>query len=141
MTSSSHRRRRRSRRRPIVPARGTRHAHRRPSPPHAPVHIAVEQHATVALLRVTGEFDLCAVEPVERALGRAVDALTDQVVFDLRGVSFLDLAGVATLLRADARARRRSYCVEVVPPPGAAARIFTLTEADRRLTLVDAPPG
>jgi anti-anti-sigma factor len=137
MTSAHHRRERRSRRRPVVPRRGARPARRRTAPACDHVRVGVEQHATVAVLRISGEFDLCAVGRVEHALDRAVDRLTDGVVFDLRGVSFLDGSGLATLLRAAARARRESFTVAVVPPAGVAARIFTLTGADRELTLLD----
>ena len=95
--------------------------------------MAVERRAAVAVLHVSGEFDLCAVERVEAALARATGGPTERVVFDLRGVSFLDVPGLTTLLRADARA---PFAVDVVPPPGPASRIFALTEADHPLHLV-----
>jgi anti-anti-sigma factor len=129
---------RRSRRRPIVPRRAARPRREPPSAP--PLRITVEQHATVALVRITGEFDIGAVEIVERALRRAVDGVTDEVVIDLRGLSFFDLAGLETVLRASERGRRRSYRVAVVPPAAPARRIITVTQAERSLTLVDAPP-
>jgi anti-anti-sigma factor len=105
-----------------------------------PVRITVEQHATMALVRVAGEFDLGAVESVERALRGAVGRVTDGVVIDLRGVSFFDLAGLETVLRETERGRRGSYRVAVVPPVGLARRIITVTHAETSLTLVDAPP-
>jgi anti-sigma B factor antagonist len=137
---TKHREGRRSRSRPIVPPHRSRHARRRVAASYAPVRVSVEQRATVALLHVSGDFDLAAVDRVEAALDRAIDPLTDAVVFDLRGVSFLDLSGLRTLVRADARARRQSFAMGVVPPPGPAARIFTLTEAGRDLALLDDLP-
>lgn len=130
MSSSSHRRQRRSLRRPIVPRR-------RGRPSHAPVQVRVERYATVTTLHLSGEFDLWAVDQVERRFERALDAVTDQVVFDLRGVTFLDLCGLKLLLRADARARSEAFAVAVVPPPGVAARIFAAVDAGRRLALLD----
>ena len=131
--SSPHRR---SRRRPLAS-----HRTRRPEPPaHPPVRVDVDHYATAVVLRVTGDFDLCAVNRVERSFDGAVDALTDSVVFDLRAVSFLDLSGLETLLRADARARRESFAIGVVPPPGAGARIFTATDAGRELRMLDDLP-
>jgi anti-anti-sigma factor len=135
----SDRRRRRSRRRPIAPRRGARPARRQPATPE-PLRISEEHHGTVAIVHVSGEFDLVAVDPVERALDRSVDPLTDHVIFDLRRVSFLDLSGLQTMITADARARRESFAVHVVPPPGLAARIFTLTEPGRALALLDDLP-
>ena len=137
MTTHRGDRRRRSRRRPIVPPRRT---CRRTRAPSEPIQVSVEHRATVALLHVHGDFDLAGVDRVEAALDRAIDSLTDAVVFDLRGVSFLDLSGLRTLVRADARARRQSFAMGVVPPPGPAARIFTLTEAGRDLALLDDLP-
>ena len=129
MTSRSQRR---SRRRPIVP----RPRRRRPDP--APFRVSVEHRARVALLHISGEFDLCGVSPVERALDRAVGGATDDVVFDLRGVSFLDCSGLGTILKADERAQTEPFTVHVVRPPGLAARIFTLTRSGETLAFVDA---
>ena len=101
-------------------------------PIREPVRVKVEHRATAVLLRVSGDFDLCAVDHVERLFDRAIDARTDRVVFDLRGVTFLDVCGLDALLRANARARSESFALGVVPPPGPSARIFTATEARQR---------
>jgi anti-anti-sigma factor len=133
MTTHSERGRRR--RRPIIP----RQAERRTCshPPVVPLEVRVERYATAAVLHLSGEFDLCAVGRVERALDRALGAPTDRVVFDLRDVSFLDLSGLNTLVRADARAQRESFVVAVVPPSGQAARIFAATHGEQKLRLLD----
>jgi anti-anti-sigma factor len=102
--------------------------------------VQVDHYATAVVLRVSGEFDLYAAGRVERSFEGAVDALTDSVVFDLRAVSFLDLCGLETLIRADARARRESFAFGVVPPPGTGARIFTATDAGRGLRMLDDLP-
>ena len=113
--------------------RARRSAARRAQPRPEPARVDVERRASVAVLHVSGEFDLSAVDRVEAALARATGDRTDRVVFDLRGVSFLDVCGLRTLLRADAR---EPFAVDVVPPPGPASRIFALTEADQWLHLV-----
>ena len=136
MASSPHpTRRRRSRRRPIVP----RHAAHRERSGATPFRVIVRHRPTVALVRVAGEFDLAAVRTVERALDHAIGDQTDCVVFDLRGVSFLDLSGLETIVRADQRAHREAFAVQVVPPPGLTARLFTQTSPGRSLTLISPP--
>ena len=63
---------------------------------------------------------------VEDTLERAMRAMTRHVVFDLRNVTFLDLAGLMTLLRANERSRDALFDVQLIPPEGLASRVFTL---------------
>lgn len=86
---------------------------------------------------LTGEFDRAAVGEVERALERAWNALTDEVVLDLRNVSFLDVAGLKLLLRARQAAGDRHLSMAIFRPRGHASRIFTLTRTGEMLGLVD----
>jgi anti-anti-sigma factor len=105
-----------------------------------PLLVDVEEVDTTLRLRLEGEFDLAAVGAVERALRRLSRApLPRRVVFDLRGVSFLDLAGLRTILRVDARARSERFEVVVVKPLGTASRIFTLTRLGEQLSIVNEP--
>ena len=101
--------------------------------------LGVEQDGTTLYLRLTGEFDHASVRRVDAAFERAA-AHVRRVVFDLRGVSFLDLAGLKTILRAQERSCSEQFDVVVVKPRGLISRIFTLTRAGERLTLVDQPP-
>lgn len=101
--------------------------------------LGVEQEGSTLYLRLTGEFDRACVRRVEAALERAA-ALTRRVVFDLRGLSFLGLAGLKTILRTNERSRSKPFEVVVVRPRGLANRIFTLTRLGERLTLVDQLP-
>ncbi len=101
--------------------------------------LGVEQDGSTLYLRLSGEFDRACVRRVEAALGRAA-ALTRRIVFDLRGLSFLDLAGLKTILSANERSYSQPFDVVVVRPRGLAGRIFTLTRAGEHLTLVDRPP-
>src|SRR5215212_8266496 len=84
--------------------------------------------------------DRAAVGRVENALDRIFQApTTRQVIFDLRRLTFLDAAGLGTILKADQRARARSFDLVVVRPRGHANRIFTLTRAGKELSMVDEP--
>ena len=118
-------------------------ASRQSSPPSIPVvgsHafcLRVEELGSTLQLHLTGEFDLAGVGRVEAALERVSDEHTRHVVFDLTNLSFLDSAGLRTLLRANERARSAAFDVVVVRPRGLANRVFTLTRAGQQLKLVD----
>jgi hypothetical protein len=56
------------------------------------------------------------------------------VVFDLRAVTFIDLAGLRTILRAH---DVDGLDVTVVRPRGLVNRVFTLTRASEGLRMVD----
>lgn len=99
--------------------------------------LSVEQAATTLYLRLTGEFDVACTARVEAALARISETQTTRVVFDLQGLSFLDAAGLRTILRANDRARSALFDVVIVRPQGLANRIFTLTRAGEQLKLVD----
>jgi anti-anti-sigma factor len=108
-----------------------------------PLRLAVDESDSTLRLRLTGDFDRAGVRAVERVLDRLYEAPAPRrVVFDLRGLAFLGLAGLRTILRADAQGHAEAFEVLVVRPRGIASRVFTLTRAGERLSIVDEPdPG
>jgi anti-anti-sigma factor len=106
----------------------------------SPLLLAVDESDSTLRLRLTGDFDLAGVGAVEQALDRLSEASAPRrVVFDLRGLGFLGLAGLRTILRTDAQGQADAFEVVVVRPRGAANRVFTLTRAGERLSIVDEP--
>jgi anti-anti-sigma factor len=107
--------------------------------PHARcLNLTVREFRGTLHLRLTGEFDISGVPAVENALYRLDEAPTPRrVVFDLRGLTFLDVAGLRTILGADARGRAEEFEVVVVRPRGTVNRVFTLTRAGEQLSMVD----
>jgi len=100
--------------------------------------LAVEESDSTLRLRLTGDFDVAGVGAVENALDRVCRAPPpSRVVFDLRGLAFLDVAGLRTILRADARGRAEAFQVVLLRPRGTANRVFTLTRAGARLSIID----
>jgi anti-anti-sigma factor len=100
--------------------------------------VAVEDSNSTLCLRLMGDFDGTGVGAVEQALGRLCDAPAPRrVVFDLRGLAFIGLAGLRTILRTDAQGQANGFEVVVVRPRGIANRIFTLTRAGERLSILD----
>ena len=103
-------------------------------------HLVVQESGTASHLRLTGEFDLAAVGPVENALDRVFQApRTRKVIFDLRRLTFLDAAGLRAILRANERARAAALELILVRPRGPVNRVFTLTGMSRELAMVDEP--
>lgn len=103
--------------------------------------IRVEEQGNTLLLRVLGAFDPPCVGRVEAVLERVSPAHTRRVVFDLRGLSFLDARGLMTILKANERARAAPFEVAVVRPQGLVGRVFTLTRAAEQLTILDHIPS
>jgi anti-anti-sigma factor len=102
--------------------------------------VAVEESDSTLRVRLAGDFDRAGVGPVERALERLSQApALRRVVFDLRELVFLDLAGLRTILKTDAQGRTEAFEVMVVRPRGTANRVFTLTRAGERLSMIDQP--
>jgi anti-anti-sigma factor len=106
----------------------------------SPLTLAVEESDSTLSLRLVGDFDRAGVGAVENALHRVRHAPPPRrIVFDLRGLAFLDLAGLRTILRTDARGRAQAFEVLLIRPRGTASRIFTLTRAGERLSIIDEP--
>src|SRR4051812_43710637 len=106
----------------------------------SPLLLAVDESDSTLRLRLTGDFDLAGVRAVERVLDRLHEAPAPRrVVFDLRGLAFLGLAGLRTILRTDAQGQTEAFEVLVVRPRGIANRVFTLTGAGERLSIIDEP--
>jgi anti-anti-sigma factor len=99
--------------------------------------LTVERQGSTICLRLAGEFDLAAVPRVDQVLDD-LDEDIDSLVFDLEQVSFLDLAGLRTIIHANERGRTDGFRVSVVKPTGSASRIFTLTRIGRELDFVEA---
>ena len=100
------------------------------------VHENIDSTAEVAVVSLSGEFDLVNQAGVERSLARLVD-MDRHLLVDLGGVTFLDGSIVRTLLalhrRATARGRRvvlRTARADVVE------RVLEITHVERAIPRV-----
>ena len=91
------------------------------------------------LIAFEGELDISRADEVERELERVEAERPSLVVFDLRGLDFLDSTGLRLLLSADSRARRDGRRVVIVPGPEKVHRVFRITLLDRRLEFAESP--
>jgi anti-anti-sigma factor len=95
--------------------------------------IDVDRRPTTTVVTLRGELDLATVTRLDSAL----DNLTaDDLVLDLRPLTYLDSSGVQLLVRRNAAARSCGRRLRVIRGGGGAAdRVFELTDADRLLRL------
>ena len=105
------------------------------------LRLTIEESGSTLILRIAGDLDLSGIGRVMVALDRLDDARTTQLIIDLREVTFLDLAGLKTILRANDHCKDHHIAVTVVKPRGHASRVFTLTRVHLELDLVDTLAG
>ena len=94
-----------------------------------------------ALVALRGELDLVTVSKVAEVLD-GLDPRADgvrHVVLDLRGLTFMDMAGLRELIRQNEFARSNRHNLAVVRGTDAIQRVLKLTGVDDMLVLVDDP--
>jgi anti-anti-sigma factor len=100
-----------------------------------PFRVAVCPERDRVRVLLTGEVDLATVGTVEEQLRELLDAGFDQVVMDLRRLSFMDCSGVRMLIAVDRRARERGGRLGIVCATGQVRRLLALSGVDRHLEL------
>jgi anti-sigma B factor antagonist len=100
--------------------------------------LAVQPDRDRVVVRLVGELDLAIVGRVEAATKELVDVGFRDVVMDLRGLCFMDSAGVHMLVSAKRSAEQARVRVSVVPGPRPVQRLLELTGADSLLRFVPA---
>ena len=106
-----------------------------------PFVVQAQQHRRTVLVGMRGELDLATVSKLTTVLD-GVNPQADgvrHVVLDLRGLTFMGSDGVQMLLQQSAFARTNGHNLAVVQGNEAIQRLLTLTKADTRLVLVEAP--
>ena len=103
--------------------------------------LEVERSPRRVTVRATGDVDLSTVGRLhDTLLGVEQDAGT--VIVDLRGVRFIDSSGLAALVAAHQRARRRgARFVAVRTDATPVAQILAHTALDRAFETAERPPG
>lgn len=91
-------------------------------------------------IRLHGELDLATTPEVSRALSAVLHMEHDTTV-DLRGLLFMDCAGVHALVDATAAARRASRHVLIIPAPPLVQAVFELTDTTDAVRFATRPCG
>ena len=80
------------------------------------------------LLAVAGELDIATAPRMISALNEAFADLAHPLVVDLSSVDFMDSTGLALLINAHRRVRRRGYGFAIVCPGGPISRVFEIAD-------------
>lgn len=80
------------------------------------------------LLAVAGELDIATAPRMIAALNEAVVDLERPLVVDLSSVGFMDSTGLALLINAYRRVKRRGQGFAIVCPGGPISRVFEIAD-------------
>jgi anti-sigma B factor antagonist len=96
----------------------------------AVISLAVERSRVdgYELLEVEGELDIATAPRMIAALNEAFAELSTPLVVDLSSVDFMDSTGLALLMNAHRRVRRRGQGFAIVCPGGPISRVFEIAD-------------
>jgi len=98
------------------------------------------QEGSTTRLAFFGELDLASARGVEEEIERLERDRPQQLVLDLRGLTFMDSTGLRLITSADSRARQQGRRLTIIQGPEAVKRVFTITRLDERLDIVEDEP-
>jgi anti-sigma B factor antagonist len=97
--------------------------------------IEVHKELGATIVSLDGELDISAAAPLRDAVNAAVRGEQGPVVVDLRGTTFIDSIGMATLLNAARRLTRQGRRFAVVADNDAVVRPMRITRLDTTFNL------
>ncbi|MCU1678245.1 MAG: hypothetical protein JWM93_3003 [Frankiales bacterium] len=93
---------------------------------------AIPDRATVRV-RVRGEIDLASRDVLDAQIGELWRSGWEQVVVDLREVTFMDSSGVHVLIAHHRHALEHDHAFSIIDGPGPVRRLLQLTAVDQLL--------
>jgi len=104
------------------------------------LNLRVQQQGPTALVSLSGELDICSRQEVTDAIdGLDIGGRVKQLVLDLRGLEFMDSAGIRLLYERDAAARADGHNLALVHGGRHVREICSISGMDGRLIFVDHP--
>jgi anti-anti-sigma factor len=97
--------------------------------------VTVEGDRDLRIVRPVGDLDISTVGELTTVVERECSSQADLVV-DLSGLSFMDCAGLRTLLYAHALANSNGSSLRLIPGPRMVQRVFRLTGLQRRFRFI-----
>lgn len=105
----------------------------------SPLEIITEQRDGQTVVALVGELDIASAPRFEEGMAEIERDTPGTLVLDLRKVDFIDSTGLRAVIAADERARAAGRRFVVVRGPAAVERVFSVTQLDQRLDIVDDP--
>ena len=104
-------------------------------------HLETARTTGAAYLVLVGELDLSCTMRFGETLEKLIADTPQDLVIDLRSVTFIDSTGLALLLRADAMAREEGCRLHIVRSPTEIVNaVFEASGVNNLLPLTDGPP-
>jgi anti-anti-sigma factor len=103
----------------------------------SPLEIITEKHEGQTRMALVGELDIASAPRFEEGLAEAEADTPGVLVVDLRRVEFIDSTGLRAVIAADERARSAERRLVIIRGPAAVERVFSVTQLDQRLDIVD----
>jgi anti-sigma B factor antagonist len=100
-----------------------------------------QERGDAAVLRLLGELDLAAVEPLQDELDRLCSNRLSMLTVDLSELDFVDSTGLHLLMRLRTRCERQQLGLRFIPGPPAVQRLFRITGTDVHFTFVEPRPA
>lgn len=101
--------------------------------------IRMQRDGEVVHVEPAGELDLATSATLRNRVDALIATDARQVIIDLRHLTFIDCAGVRTLLALDAGARRHGTQLSLIGGHSPVCRIFALTASLDALPFTEAP--
>ena len=101
--------------------------------------IGVSSEGERVVLRLDGELDLASVPTLEHAVEDVTLEHAAEIVFDLRGLEFIDSTGLRAILLQEERSTERGQAFALVRGPEQVQRLMNMTHLDEHLKIVASP--
>jgi anti-anti-sigma factor len=105
----------------------------------SPLEITTEQREGQTVVALAGELDIASAPQFEEGLAAVERDTPGVLVLDLRKVEFIDSTGLRSVIAADERARSTGRRFVIVRGTAAVERVFSVTQLDQRLEIVEDP--
>lgn len=106
--------------------------------PGSEFNVAVHAEGSVEIVVVRGEVDIATADAVRADLARAFER-GDNVVLDLREVSFMDTQGLAVVIEAQQACAADGSRFAITRAPDHVHRLFDMIGLTTRLAVLDDP--
>jgi anti-sigma B factor antagonist len=108
-------------------------------PPPEPLRCEITRRGETVWLHVSGELDLDSADQVEQELSALRAAGSNDLVLDLRGLTFMDSTGLRLVIRWHIAAGENGFGFAIVPGPEVVQRVFRLTGMEGEVGVAEPP--